>query len=136
LSFNSTTRLITGTITGELGEAGVEIRKTLGATVRTIPFKMFVAPYMFAGSFEVLIKNPDNLPVGKSKLTVTGRGVFSATMELLNQSGRTTSGSFIHASGRRHPDRPRRFSHGSARYRKPASTSRFGTSLRRQMRTW
>jgi len=96
LSFSTTTKLITGTITGDVGDAGVEIRKTLGAVVKSRPFHLVVVPYMFAGSFEALIKNA-TLPAGKAKLVVSGRGVFSATMELQNQSSRATSGSFTHA---------------------------------------
>jgi len=97
LTFNATTRLITGTITGELGDAVVKITKTLsgaGSPTRTIELPGFtVKPFQLAGGYEVLIRDAANptLPVGRVLLTITGPRAFSATLSRLGQASRTSS---------------------------------------------
>jgi hypothetical protein len=97
LTFSPTTKRITGTITGLLGEGLVEIRVMQGlAIVRRIPFNMSVLPYRFLGNYVALLENtdPTPLPTGMVKVVVTTPNAFSATLTLQGQSNRTMKGTF------------------------------------------
>ena len=97
--YNPQNRRIEGTITGELGGDSGEIRKLNGpAILASMPFNLAVAPYPFLGSFEGLLEN-GALPAGKAKLTITGPGVFSATLERQGEPARSTRGTFAPSGG-------------------------------------
>jgi hypothetical protein len=94
LELNPANNHIEGTIKGELGAAGVEIRKVLGRRiVSSLSFGMSVAPYPLLGGYEALLER-DGLPVGRAKLLFTAAGSFSATLELLGEAPRSAKGPF------------------------------------------
>jgi len=83
--------VITGTILAESGGIPGVLTLRQGTRTSTFSFDLKVLPFQLNGVYEVLIVDASSLPVGKAKLTVTGPKAYSATMELLNQSGRATS---------------------------------------------
>lgn len=98
LRFDPVSGLLSGTITGLLGEAPVKILIKQGSRViGSVLFDLKVDLYAFLGSYEVLIEEAGGLPVGKAKLTVSGPGLSTATLELLGQAKRSAKGSFTHA---------------------------------------
>jgi uncharacterized repeat protein (TIGR02543 family) len=88
-----TSAKIVGTITGELPGSPLEIRMLNARNViQGLPlvWNFKVAPYRLLGRYEVLIENA-GLPIGKSLLTVTGPGAYTATLELLGQPRRSVA---------------------------------------------
>ncbi len=97
-----TSAKIVGTITGELGGSPLEIR-LLDARRRVsgtpLVWDFHVDPYRLSGRYEVLLEK-NGLPVGKSFLSVTGPGSYTATLELIGQSVRkVTKGTFPALTG-------------------------------------
>jgi hypothetical protein len=95
LSFNPTTGVISGTITGMLGEAAVKILiKQPGVKTKELTFDLKVEPYKFLGSYDAILEDSNNMPRGKARLTVSSPGAFTATLEMLGQSKRSAKGVF------------------------------------------
>lgn len=102
LTFNSTTKVITGIITGMLGESPVEIRVLNGTQiVRTILFNMSVASHPFQGAYTALLETTDTepLPTGQIKVLVTSTGAYTATLNLAGQAVRSAKGSLTAITG-------------------------------------
>ncbi|RFC49204.1 MAG: hypothetical protein DVB23_000252 [Verrucomicrobia bacterium] len=101
LKYDAVTRKLTGTITGEMPDLPLEVRmldlrKKVVGTPLVWDFE--VAPYRLLGSYEVLLEN-GGLPIGKSLLTVTGPGLYTAALELQGQVGRSAKGTFPALTG-------------------------------------
>ena len=102
LTFNATTKRLTGTIKGLLGESPVLVRVMNGKViVRSINFHLSVAPHAFQGSYAALLETAasEPAPTGLVKITVTVTGTYTATLNLAGQAQRSAKGSFSAAQG-------------------------------------
>lgn len=84
VTYDSTTGLVSGTITARPATSGLVTVKSGTTVLATLEdFSMNVSNYPFLGSYEVLILDGDSTPVGlpegKIKVTITKPGTFSAS---------------------------------------------------------
>jgi hypothetical protein len=92
LSYDASTRRITGTPQVELGETDVIIRINQGSlTVGSVVFGLSINPYAYLGGYEALVETAAGKPMGKVRLNVTGPNAASATLHLENENGSARS---------------------------------------------
>jgi len=96
---------ITGTALGPTPISGMKIQVLDGKqVVRSIAYDLAVAPYPFAGSYEVLLEE-SGLPTGKLKVTVSSPSirvpnpVYTANLERVGEPPRSAKGSFAAGGG-------------------------------------
>ncbi len=84
VTYNATTGLVSGTITGLPATTGLVTVKSGTTTLATLEnFRLNVAQYPFLGSYDVLVQDGDStpagLPEGRIRFTITKPGTFSAS---------------------------------------------------------
>ena len=102
LTFNATTGLISGTITGTPGIYPISVQVLQGASIlRTIPFPITVLafPASLIGKFESILEDANSIPIGACKIAITKANLWTATLESAGAATRKSKGTFILSQG-------------------------------------
>ena len=102
LTFNATTGLISGIVTGAAGNYPLSVQILSGRTVvKTIslPIVVLAFPASLLGTFESIVENESSVPVGAFKLTITGADAWTATLDSVGGATRKAKGKFILTQG-------------------------------------
>ena len=95
LSYNSSTGLISGTITAKPGTYRMIVRILQGKTVvKTIDLPITVLPFpsSLAGDYEGILEDGSGIPTGIFRISITSTNRWAATLESVGAKKRTAKG--------------------------------------------